>query len=93
MLLKLSYIWEGTGELRSCWGLAFYTIDCIPKRALFNKEDKRKMTDSIVGLVIIPIVGAIIVAILPVDESTDKNRVKSVGRIVSMLTLIESMRL
>jgi hypothetical protein len=54
---------------------------------------KRKMTDSIVGLVIIPIVGAIIVAILPVDESTDKNRVKSVGRIVSMLTLIESMRL
>jgi NADH-quinone oxidoreductase subunit M len=51
------------------------------------------MTDTIAGLVIIPVIGAVVIMILPIDQIEDKNRVKSVGRIVSILTLLESMRL
>jgi hypothetical protein len=51
------------------------------------------MSDSIIGLVAIPTIGSIIIMMRPVDETEDKNRVKSLGLIVSMLTLIECMRL
>ena len=51
------------------------------------------MYDTIVGLVGIPIVGSIGIMMLPVNEVEDKERIKTIGLIVTILTLIESMRL
>lgn len=51
------------------------------------------MYDSIVGLVGIPVIGAIVIMMLPVNEVEDKVRIKTIGLIVTILTLIESIRL